>query len=128
MFNKLIGDKMIGIDIVEIVRIENILKLQGFLTKCFTENEREYIKVKNFSPTTIAGIFAAKESVAKALGTGFTNKVFISDIEVLHDEYEKPYVVLTKGAKDKLTALGFKKVSVSISHEKSYAVAMAMCS
>ena len=118
---------MIGIDIVEIERIESIMKLQGFLTKCFTENEREYIKKKNFAPKTVAGIFAAKESVAKALGTGFTEKIFISDIEVLHDGLERPYAVLTNGANDKLKALGFSKVAVSISHEKHYAVATALC-
>jgi len=118
---------MIGIDIVEIQRIENIMQYQGFLTKCFTENEREYIKAKNFAPSTVAGIFAAKESVAKALGTGFTDKIFISDIEVLHDKLERPYAVLTNGANEKLAALGFFKVAVSISHERHYAVAMAMC-
>ena len=118
---------MVGIDIVEIKRIERTLKLQGFLTKYFSESEREYIRKKNFAPQTVAGMFAAKESVAKALGTGFSEKVFINDIEILHDELDKPIVKLIKGALERLKELGFKGIEISISHEKHYAVAACVC-
>lgn len=118
---------MVGIDIVEIKRIERTLKLQGFLTKYFSENEREYIKKKNFAPQTVAGMFAAKESIAKALGTGFTREVLISDIEILHNESDKPSVNLIKGAKARLNELKFTIAELSISHEKHYAVAVCVC-
>lgn len=117
---------MIGIDIVEIKRVEKTLKFQGFLTKYFSESEREYIKEKHFAPQTVAGMFAAKESVSKALGTGFSTEVSICDIEILHNENDKPYVNLIKGAKAKLNELNFASAELSISHEKHYAVAVCI--
>ena len=117
---------MVGIDIVEVKRLEKALKFQGFLTKYFSENEREYIRKKDFALQTIAGLFAAKESISKALGTGFSQNVNISDIEVLHNENDKPCVNLLNGAKDRLLELKYSAAELSISHERHYAVAVCV--
>ena len=61
---------------------------EKFLNKLFTEKELEYIKERNFSYETIAGSFAAKEAISKALGTGFRGFSF-KDLEILRDKLEK---------------------------------------
>lgn len=108
-----------GIDIVKIERIGRLyLKYSAkFLEKVYTNNEIEYIKVKNYSIETMAGIFASKEAVSKALGTGI-GKIGWKDIEISHNESGKPYVKLLK--KNKLDIVSLE---LSISHEKDYAIA-----
>ena len=82
-----------GIDIININRIKKILlsKRKQFLNRIFTEREIVYIAKKNYNANTIAGIFAAKESVSKVLGTGI-GYINWKDIEILHNENGKPYV------------------------------------
>ena len=117
---------MIGIDIVEIERMEKAMRIRGFLAKIFTEAEREFLKSKDFSIESAAGMFACKEAVAKALGCGIAEGVRISDIEVLHNDKGAPCVNLSQSAKAKLEAAGADGVAVSITHEKHYAVATAL--
>ncbi len=117
---------MIGVDIVEIARIEKALKLQGFLTRMFTEAEREYLMERGFPSQTVAGMFCAKEAVAKALGTGLSHGVAICDIEVLHNEDNMPAIHLYHGAAARAEELGLGEIQVSISHEKNYAVAVCL--
>lgn len=111
----------IGIDIVEVERFEKYHgELDGaFCKKVFTDDERKYLQEKN--TLTIAGFFAAKEAVAKALGTGFSG-FFPNEIEVRHNELCSPYIVLHKNAK-KLA--NDAKILVSIAHSKTTAVAVA---
>lgn len=117
---------MIGIDIVEIERMEKAMKIRGFLARIFTEAEREFLKSKDFSVESAAGMFACKEAVAKALGCGIAEGVRISDIEVLHNDKCAPLVNLYHSAKAKMEEAGASRVAVSISHEKHYAVATAL--
>lgn len=116
----------LGTDIVEIDRIKKACECnENFLNKLFTEKELEYIKERNFSYETIAGSFAAKEAISKALGTGFRGFSF-KDLEILRDKLKKPYVVLHNNAKNianKKGSIGFK---VSISHSKENAIAVAI--
>ena len=60
----------IGIDIIEIKRIKKTMKSSLDFKKIFTENEIEYFKSNGFRYESIAGNFAAKEAISKALGTG----------------------------------------------------------
>ncbi len=117
---------MIGIDIVEVKRIEKAMKYQGFLTKLFTENEREYLRGRGFSVQTVAGMYAAKEAVAKALGTGIAEGIGTQDIEIMHDSLGKPYAVLYRKAQQKMEEKQLSGMELSISHEKSYAVSVCM--
>lgn len=109
-----------GTDIIEIERMENALKSENFMDKVYTETEKnkKYIN-------TLAGYFAAKEAVSKALGTGF-NKITPSEIEIVNNALGKPFVNLYGNAKKKAQELGITAVHVSISHTKEHAIALAV--
>ncbi|NLI68074.1 MAG: holo-ACP synthase [Bacilli bacterium] len=113
--------KGIGIDIVEIARIERLMKKnERFVKRILGEKERdEFERLKNNRRKIeyVAGRFAAKEAFSKAIGTGI-GEIHFAHIQVLHEANGKPY----------LTAKGFddKKLFVSISHSDSYAVAQVI--
>ena len=114
--------KGIGTDIIEIDRIEKaILKRDNFINRMFTEKERVMFQSRNNKVETIAGNFAAKEAVSKALGTGviFNWK----DIEILRDDLGKPIAVLYGKAKEIFNEKGCINLQLSISHNKSHAIA-----
>lgn len=115
----------IGTDIVEISRIEKVMdRTNSFLEKSFTNKEIEYFKLRGLKGNVIAGNFAAKEAISKAIGTGFRG-FGLKDIEVLRDELGKPVVNLS----DKIhKLLGTKEFSmhISISHNKENAIAYAV--
>lgn len=118
----------IGVDIIEIKRIEDaILKNQLFINKIFTEREVEDLKVRNFKSESIAGRFAAKEAVSKALGLGFRGFSF-RDIEVCNDSLGKPLVLLIGKARDiaENIAINGYNIHVSISHDRESAIAYAI--
>lgn len=116
----------IGIDIAEIYRIKDILeKNNRFINKIFTENERKYFESKNFRVETIAGNFAAKEAISKALGTGIRNFGF-KDIEVIRDEKGKPIVKTYNNLEKICIDYNVLEIKVSISHSDNYAVANAI--
>ena len=114
----------IGTDIIEIDRIEKAInKNNGFLNKVFTANEINMFKERNMRAEVIAGNFAAKEAISKAIGTGFRGFSLI-DIEVLRNELGKPIVYLSKNM-DSIIDIGYK-LNVSISHNKTSAIAFAI--
>ena len=114
----------VGVDIVEIERFVKIKDIDRFLDKLFTSNEKEYINSKKKNYETIAGYFAAKEAVSKALGTGISGFSF-KDIEILK-KGGVPYVVLHGGARKVADGIGIKEIKLSISHCREYAVAFAV--
>ena len=115
----------IGTDMIEIERIERAAAKETFLEKYFTPQERVLFAQRHGRTETIAGNFAAKEAVAKALGTGFSG--FSSkEIEILRDERRCPYVILHGGALERGDMLGVQKIHVSISHCQTYATAIAV--
>jgi holo-[acyl-carrier protein] synthase len=108
--------KGIGIDIVELARIEKLIMNDKFVKRILTSNEQ-----KKFPELTVrrkveflAGRFAAKEAYAKAKGTGIGKEISFQDIEISNDELGKP-IVIAKGQD--------LKPHVSISHAENYAVA-----
>ena len=116
----------IGVDIVEIDRIKEALtKNERFLNKLFTKNEIEYYKSKNFKVETIAGNFAAKEAISKAIGTGIRNFKF-SDMEILRNDLGKPVVKTYNNLKQICIDFNVLDIKVSISHSNKYAVANAI--
>ncbi|BEP28256.1 holo-ACP synthase [Helicovermis profundi] len=112
----------LGVDIIEIDRIKKSIKNYRFISRNFTAKEIDYFISKNNNPETIAGNFAAKEAVSKVLGTGFRGFNFI-DIEVLRNDFGKPYVLLHNGAKVSANEKNINEILVSISHSKLYAIA-----
>lgn len=118
--------KGIGIDIVEIERIKKALnRRKNFLDKIFTVEEKEYISNRQNNINTIAGMFAAKEAISKALGTGIRGFNWI-DLVISHDDLGKPCVVLEGEAKKLALNKDIKKVHISITHSNKDAVAYAI--
>jgi len=112
----------IGIDMVEIERMEKACKKDAFLTRIFTEEE---CRQARGNPSHLAGNFAVKEAVAKALGTGFQTFMPIH-IEVLRDELGKPYVKLYEGAKELAKQRGIQRIHVSITNTDECSAAIAI--
>ena len=116
----------IGVDIVEIDRIKDAInKNDRFLYKLFTEKEIDYFKSKNFRVETIAGNFAAKEAISKAIGTGI-RKFKFSDIEILRNDLGKPIVKTYNNLNQICIDFNVLEIKVSISHSEKYAVANAI--
>jgi len=116
----------IGIDIIEIERIEKALeKNKKFLYRIFTPKEIAFFSENHFRKNQIAGNFAAKEAVMKALGTGLRGFCW-KDIEIDRDALGKPIVVLHNHAEKIAEKKNIESLLVSISHSKQYAVAQAI--
>ncbi len=111
----------IGVDIVEIARIRAVYERSGkaFMNKVLTAAETEQCLAKPDPAASLAGRFAAKEAVSKALGTGIGRSLGWHSIEVLNDDSGKPTVTLHA---PHLSC----RVSISISHDRHSAVAMAL--
>ena len=115
----------IGNDIIEIDRISKaVFRTKNFLAKLSTEREIEYFKLKNMKAETIAGNFASKEAISKALGTGVKGFSLL-EIEILRDDNGKPIVNLSENILKKFN-LENAVVHVTISHNKTSAIAFAV--
>jgi phosphopantethiene--protein transferase domain len=114
----------IGIDIIEIERIESAIRRwdKRFLNRIYTEAELEICQDR-FS--SLATRFAAKEAVMKVLGTG-AKGVTWREIEILVDDAGKPLVNLYGQAKIKAEELNLSEFSISLSDTRQYAVATAI--
>jgi phosphopantetheine--protein transferase-like protein len=95
------------------------------MERVFTVKERELFASNGNPPQMIAGSFAAKEAVSKALGTGI-GKISWREIEILRDCDGKPYVEMHGRAQDFLSSMPANKVWVSITHLRSLAAAQAI--
>ena len=122
-----------GTDIALISRIAGALARNGeaFLSKVFTEAEVAYCRKRDGQAyhASLAARFAAKEAVAKALGTGIGPRgVSFKDIEVRTDRQGAPFVLLYNRTKELYEEMGGASVAVSLSHDGDQAVAFCvMC-
>ena len=116
----------IGTDIIEIDRIKKAVDndKHSFIQRVFSERETAYFEKNQWGPETIAGSFAAKEAVMRALGTGLRGFKF-KDIEVLRDKLGKPVVKLSNNANRIAKDKNIKAIHLSISHCREYALAYA---
>lgn len=114
--------KGLGIDLVDIKRIEEIINKRGlaFLKKVFTPQEIEYCESKAARYQHYAARFAAKEAVVKMLAE--VEGVGWKEIEVLKGDDGKPELSLSGQARIVADKLGIKRIHMSISHEKELAV------
>lgn len=118
--------KSTGVDIIEISRIEKAVNAsERFLKRVFTACELNRKMGGRQKYSYLAGRFAAKEAVSKALGTGI-GKIGWQDIEIISDNKGKPVVKLYGEATITADQLGVKEISLSISHCHEYAVAFAV--
>jgi holo-[acyl-carrier protein] synthase len=114
-----------GVDLVEVARIERMLGDHGerFLDRVFTAGEREYAaKSRLRQAEHLAGRFAIKEAVLKALGTGWSGGIAWTDIEVVRSAAGAPGVVLSGEAAAVAKRLGVTGWLVSISHTEVMAM------
>lgn len=115
----------VGTDIIEIDRIKKAIKnTSKFLEKLFTERELEQFNLENLRVESIAGNFAVKEAVSKALGTGM-REIGFRDIEVFRDELGKPFIRVSEKVQ-KVISVEKYIFHVSISHNKTSAVAFVI--
>ncbi|HER20355.1 MAG: holo-ACP synthase [Halothiobacillaceae bacterium] len=119
----------IGTDLVEIERIRVALDRHGkrLIERVLGPDERDRLPETN-RPAWIAKRFATKEAVAKALGTGFRDGLRLVDIQTRHDGNGRPEVVLGGRAREVLKRMGGGEISLSISDERSYALAFVVIS
>ncbi|WLI78599.1 holo-ACP synthase [Kosakonia sp. H02] len=120
----------IGTDIVEVDRITRAIENGkiNFLERVFSEKEINAINLNEPNYERASGFWAAKEAIVKATGLGFSNGIRFQNIEICHDHYGCPYYVLTGRLKEILTEKGIAKISLSISHCRTYAIAVAILS
>ena len=115
----------IGIDIVNIERIEQVMARWGdlFLGRVFTEKEIFWCQRRARPSECFAVLFAAKEAFLKAIGTGLRNGIQWTDIEVEHESSGKPHLSFRRKAKELLETNRIQKASVTLSHDRPCAVA-----
>ena len=118
----------IGVDIVDIARIQAMLDRYGerFLARVYTEAETAYAMGGANRAERLAGRFAVKESVMKALGTGKSQGILWRDVETLRGHLGKPEVRLHGQAANWATLRGFGAAHVSITHDGGKAVAFVI--
>ncbi len=119
----------IGIDIVDNKRIKSSIKNKKFINRTFGKKEI-FCSKKTINKTNyLSKRFAAKEALAKALGTGFREGLNFKDIQILNNKHGKPYYFMT----EKLKKLIKKKKKIknfnlflSISDEREYSIAFTI--
>lgn len=115
----------IGNDIIEIHRIQKVYDRYGsrFLDRILTPTEQDYCLKHHDVARHVAGRFAAKEAIAKALGTGLSQGLNWLDIEIVNNSAGKPVVSLSPQCKNRFND---PTILLSISHSKDYATATAL--
>src|SRR2546428_12802744 len=114
----------VGIDIIEVGRVRKVFEKYGerFLQRVFTEKEVQQCRSK---ATRLAGRFAAKEAISKALGTGI-HGIALREMEVVQLRSGRPTVTLHGNAKRRAELLGISAFDVSIADLKDFSIAVAV--
>ena len=119
----------IGVDIVENKRIKQSIKNKKFIHRVFSKNEINNSKKVKDKGSYFSKRFAAKESLSKALGTGFRKGLNFKDISIINDKYGKPKFKLNNKVK-KLICSKFNikrfNISLSLADEKKYSIAFSV--
>ena len=119
----------IGVDIIKNKRIKYLLKNKNFIKRTFGKKEVQLSKKISNKDLYFAKRFAAKESFAKALGTGFRNNLNFKDIEILNDKIGKPYyfksIKINNIVRQKFNIKKYN-LFLSISDEKDYSIAFTI--
>jgi len=116
----------IGIDLVDIQKIEESARNEAFLRRVFTPIELQSVERYANKADHLAGKFAVKEAFMKAIGAGIRQEVWFDQIEVWNDKSGKPQVQVKGEAERRLKESGSAHIHVSISHSKEMAVAVVI--
>ncbi len=123
---KIIG---IGIDIVKKERIKLSIRNNNFIQRMFSKNEILISKKITDKTSFFSKRFAAKEALAKSLGTGFRDGLNFKDIEILNDKLGKPYYTINSKIKNfmqKKKKIKRFNLFLSISDEREYSIAFTI--
>jgi holo-[acyl-carrier protein] synthase len=114
----------VGIDATDIRRIAESIERWGdrFVRRVFTEGEIAYCRRKRDSASSFAARFAAKEAAMKALGTGHSNGVFWTGIEVVR-RHGPPQLQFHEGAAARMARLGATGSLLTLTHSRDLAIA-----
>ena len=118
----------IGTDILEIKRIERVYARFGdvFAKRLLLDEEHEFF-VKSKNKARFLGMrFAAKEAVAKALGTGFANGIWVRDIGSVPNELGQPQVIYSRRGQAVCTRLGVGEGHLTLTDEAGLIIAVAV--
>ena len=119
----------VGVDIVDNKRIKKLISNKQFISRVFSKKEISQSKKIKDKINYFSKRFAAKESLSKAIGTGFRKGLNFKDISIVNDKYGKPYYKLNNNVK-KLIYSRFKvkkiKISLSLADEKKYSIAFSV--
>lgn len=115
----------VGVDIVSIERIAGLHMRYGarFAARILAPAERAQLPTGAAAAAFLAKRFAAKEAMAKALGTGFREGLRLADIEVTHNDKGRPGLRLHGAAAALAAALGVRQMHLSLADERRYAIA-----
>ena len=114
--------KGLGLDLCEVSRMERLLQNDRFLSRYFTENEIIYIRSRGKGAAqTMAGLFAAREALGKALGGGIDFD--LKEAEISHTSSGAPFFCLSGKLKDRI---GDTRVLLSITHDGGMAAAVCL--
>tara|TARA_B000000441_G_C21604194_1_gene267672 strand:+ start:313 stop:699 length:387 start_codon:yes stop_codon:yes gene_type:complete len=119
----------IGVDIVNNKRFKKLIKNKNFLKRTYSVNEIQLSIKKKDKVNFFAKRFAAKESLAKALGTGFRKKLNLKEIEIYNNNLGKPFYNNNKKLNNFINKIfGIKSYNLflSISDEKDYSIAFTI--
>ncbi len=114
----------VGIDSVEIGRIENSVKNKKFITKVYGDEELREISLRGLHPRSYAVCFAAKEAFSKAIGTGIVGFA-LCEVQLVHNELGAPLLLLSGKAKEIADERGFK-FTVSVTHTDTVATVIVL--
>jgi len=126
---------MIGVDIVQVQRIKDLNKNGRLEQRILSEREQQYLNKKSnnvvpdkkFSEkdNSLAGFWASKEAVLKALGIGINN-VNLKEVEILHKPSGEPYGEVSKNIWQFAKRKPAKQIEISISHDAGLAVSVCI--
>jgi holo-[acyl-carrier protein] synthase len=119
----------IGVDIIENSRIKRSIKKKSFITRIFSKSEILYSKQLKDKTNYYAKRFAAKEALAKSIGTGFRDNLRFKDISVINNKVGKPSFLITNKLKmiiKKQLRVSSFNFFLSISDENKYSIAFVI--
>lgn len=116
----------LGIDVVHVSRLEHWKDVPGLHERFFHPEELSDARSRGTGfAVSLAARFAAKEAFGKALGTGLTG-ISLKDMKVRNDRNGKPELFLSGRARERFTALGGKRIHISLTHERDAAIAVVV--
>jgi holo-[acyl-carrier protein] synthase len=118
----------LGTDLIETGRVEASINRFGdrFLERIFSPGEIAYCRRKKNAAESFAARFAAKEAGAKALGTGISRGVTWKEFEVKREASGRPSLHLSGRAAELAGAMGVKRVQLSLTHSREFALAVVV--